>query len=125
MKFKELEGKGLEWKYLTEHGEKDVAVVNLVMNCLVPQKFQKILHQLKNKVIYRHDVLLTYFVSQFVRYNYQLNFLGPNASGISQISWLPSEPNLTLIHSPRHKLTAALCLLHSTSCSNCSYCSCV
>jgi len=36
MKFKELEGKGLEWKYLTKQGEKGVAVVNLVLNCRAP-----------------------------------------------------------------------------------------
>jgi hypothetical protein len=56
-------------------------------------------------------VLFTEFVSQFVRYNYQLHFRGPNASAFGQISWLPSDPNLTLIQSQRHRITAALCLL--------------
>ena len=101
-------------------GEKDVAVVNLVMNFRVPQKFRKFLHQLKEKVIYRYDLLLMDSVSQFVRYNYQLNFWAPYASTVGQISWLLSEPNLTLIQSPHHKLTAALCLPNSASCSNCT-----
>ena len=74
MKFKELEEKDLEWKYLTQHGEKDVAVVNLVMKLLVPQKFQKFLHQLKEKVIYHYGLLFIEFVSNLVRHNYQLNF---------------------------------------------------
>ena len=82
--------------------------------------------------------------SQSVRYNYQLHFSVPYSSALSQISRLPysialsqisrlpyssalsqisrlpSDPNLTSVQSPSHKLTAALCLLYRTFCSNCS-----
>jgi len=94
MKFKELEGKGLEWKYLTERGEKDVAVVNLVMNYRLPQKFRTFLHQLKNKAIYRYDLLFTDFVSQFVWYvQLSATFLRPLSH------W--SQPNILATLRPK------------------------
>jgi len=60
----------LEREYLTKRGGKDVAVVNLVMNLRVPQKFRKFLHQVKEKVFEQYDLSFIEFVSQFVRYNY-------------------------------------------------------
>ena len=52
---------------MTEHGEKNVAVVNLVINFRVTQKFRKFLHQLEEKVIDRYDLSFIECISQFFR----------------------------------------------------------
>jgi len=67
------------------------------MNCRVQQKFRKFLHQLKNKEIYRYDVLFTDCVSQFVRYDYQLMFSPLNPTRCINILSLPLRPSILLL----------------------------